>query len=373
MFEWNKHERNPQIPALSSKPLTMASKLCILFALLNGFTLASPIEPVVRSPTWTSLAPIPLFPRQEHTTLFIPPATIAILGGIVPNNSFVIPVETTALMQFYSITNNSWTTRAPLPMELNHANAAVVDDKIYVLGGLAETDSDDPAKRAWRAVSDSWEYNPSTDSWCELPGLPDGEARGSAAVGVYDSKIYLAGGMTDLEFSANGKQQTVSVVSIYDTIRKTWIKVPEPAKYLPEGRDHAGAAVVGSKMYVLGGRIDGQNNPRDTVFVLDLCDLEGGWKTAAGKMPTPRGGVCSGVVGAKVYTFGGEGNRAVESGIFDQVEVYDTVEDKWDSAGTMKIPRHGTYAVGVGERVYIPGGGVAQSGLPVADFDVYSP
>jgi N-acetylneuraminic acid mutarotase len=295
------------------------------------------------------------------------------MGGVIPNSSFAIPFGTTGLVQSYDMKNNSWSTRTPMPQNLNHANAAVVDGKVYVLGGLTETDSEDPAKRAWRAVSDSWEYDPLADSWTKLPDMPKGESRGSAAMGVYGSKIYLAGGMTDLELFPNGSQSTVSMVSIYDTKLHSWAKVPKLAKDLPEGRDHAGAAVVGSKMYVLGGRKDGAVNRKDTVFILDLCDVEKGWKTGAGKMPTPRGGVCTGVVGHKVYTFGGEGNPAVESGVFDQVEMYDTHKDAWASAGTMKIPRHGTYAVGVGGKVYIPGGGILQGGLPVADFDVYSP
>jgi len=216
-------------------------------------------------------------------------------------------------------------------------------------------------------------YTPTTDTWTSLPGTPAGQLRGSAAVGVYDKKIYLAGGLSELEFYGNHTQRTVAVVSIFDTATKKWLDVPEAARKLPGGRDHAGAGVVGSKMYVLGRREDGQDNPKDTVFVLDLCDLEAGWKTAKGKMPTPRGGIASGTVGKKVYTFGGEGNKAVESGVFDQVEAYDTVRDSWESVGTMKLPRHGTYAVGVYGKVYIPGGGIVQSGGPVADFDVFEP
>jgi N-acetylneuraminic acid mutarotase len=142
---------------------------------------------------------------------------------------------------------------------------------------------------------------------------------------------------------------------------------------LPEARDHAGAAVVGSKMYVLGGRKDGQANKKDTVFVLDLCDLEKGWKTHGAKMPTARGGVATGVVGRKVYVFGGEGDTSVESGVFDEVEAYDAGKDTWESVGKMPMPRHGTYAVGVGKKVYIPGGGVLQGGAPIADFDVFEP
>jgi N-acetylneuraminic acid mutarotase len=79
------------------------------------------------------------------------------------------------------------------------------------------------------------------------------------------------------------------------------------------------------------------------------------------------------VVGTNIYTFGGEGDGSRKSGVFEQVEAYDTERDRWESVGTMRVPRHGTYAVGVEGRVYIPGGGILQGGWPVADFDVFVP
>jgi N-acetylneuraminic acid mutarotase len=253
---------------------------------------------------------------------------------------------------------------------LNHLNAAVVKDEIYILGGLVEVN--DTRGRAWRAVPDCWSYDVSTDIWTSLPSaLPAGEARGSAAVGVHGDKIYLAGGMTDLELYGAAAQKSVAVLSVYDTGTHSWVRIPEAAKCMPAPRDHAGAAVVGGKMYVLGGRDNGQGNVRDTVFVLDLGDLDKGWEVSEAKMPTPRGGVATGVVGRKIYTFGGEGDKSVESGVFDEVEAYDAARDRWESVGTMKIPRHGTYAVGVGRKIYIPGGGIMQSGGPVADFDAF--
>jgi N-acetylneuraminic acid mutarotase len=151
------------------------------------------------------------------------------------------------------------------------------------------------------------------------------------------------------------------------------MEVPPAAKHLPAPRDHAGAAVIGNKMYVLGGRDHGMFHTRGTVYILDLCDLEAGWTTSTAQMPTPRGGVSAGVVGTKVYTFGGEGDQSVESGVFNEVEAYDVVTDTWESAGTMKVPRHGTYAVSVGGRIYIPGGGILEGGDPVSDFDVFVP
>ncbi|KAF9691645.1 hypothetical protein EKO04_010252 [Ascochyta lentis] len=325
-------------------------------------------HPSNKTPDWKLLAPVPIS-RQEHTTLYVPPSTIAVLGGIIPTyDNSTLPMRTTCLMQFYSIPKDTWAAAAPLPRAMNHINAATVKGQIYVLGGLADLGETPPA---WRGASDSSVYSSHTLNWSSVPGLPKEEARGSAAVGVYKDKIILAGGMTDLELSINGSQNSVAVVSIFDTTLRKWLDLPRKAKYMPEGRDHAGAAVVDGKMYVLGGRNQGQENVKDTVFVLDLCNLKSGWSITKARMPTPRGGVAAGTVGKKVYIFGGEGNQATESGVFDQVEAYDTVRDRWESVGKMRVPRHGTYAVGVGKNVYVPGGGVMQSGAPVAYFDVF--
>jgi N-acetylneuraminic acid mutarotase len=331
-------------------------------------------SPVPQIPTWHSLASIPIFPRQEHVIVFLPPSTIAIMGDVIPTNDTPIfpPFATTSIMQFYSIDTNTWSSCASIPVPLIHINAAIVNGKIYLLGGMAEFN--DSRIRAWRAISNCWSYDPATDHWSRIHGaLPKGEERGSAAVIVHDAKIYLAEGITSLEFNTNNTQNSISMVSVFVSKTEKWLKVPQPAKYMPSARDHAGAAVVDAKMYVLGGRDHGQSHVRDTTFVLDLCNLEAGWTTSKAKMPTARGGVATGVVGRKVYTFGGEGDTSVASGVFDEVEAYDTAKDIWESVGVMKIPRHGTYAVGVGGKVYIPGGGIQQGGGAVADFDIFVP
>lgn len=342
--------------------------ISFLSTLPAAFALPNPALQA-RQGLWTSLANISVAPRQEHTTVFLPPSTIGILGGVIPNGE---SVSTTDIMQFYSILDNTWSTMAPIPRPLNHVNVAVSGGKIYVLGGLADANA--TAGNVWLATPESWVYDPASGEWSAITPIPDGEARGSAAMGVHEGKIYLAGGMRTLEATGpGGLQDTVSIVSIFDTKSGEWLEVPEAVKNIPEARDHAGAAVVEDKFYVLGGRDHGQLNVKDTVFILDFCDLEKGWRTSEARMPTPRGGVAAGVVGTKVYTFGGEGNQEVGSGVFNNTEAYNTVTDSWEQLTPMRIPRHGTYAVGVGNSVYIPGGGVLQGGGPVADFDTFTP
>jgi hypothetical protein len=181
--------------------------------LLNTLVaIASPARPYSHKSSWEPLTPIHLYPRQGNTSIFLPPHTHAILGGVVTSNSSIPPVDTTPLIHFYHITNNTWTTKAPMPRPLNHVNVAVVNGLIYVLGGLAETND---TKRAWRPVGDSWMYTPSTDTWSSLPPIPVGEERGSAAVGVSGEKVYLAAGMFQLELFENGKQESTNVVSIF--------------------------------------------------------------------------------------------------------------------------------------------------------------
>ena len=52
-------------------------------------------------------------------------------------------------------------------------------------------------------------------------------------------------------------------------------------------------------------------------------------------MPTGRSGIAAGVVGGKLYVFGGEQPR-----LFSEVEVYDPAEDRWQSLPPMPTPRH---------------------------------
>ncbi|KAK4222051.1 hypothetical protein QBC38DRAFT_490754 [Podospora fimiseda] len=326
------------------------------------------------TPIWEPLPSIP-FPRQEHVTLHLPPSTIAVLGGIIPapsNSSSPIPFLTTSLLQLYSIPQRKWLpTPALAPIPLNHPNGAVVNSKIYLLGGLSEVD----ANITWSADPSSFVYSPKTDSWSSLPPIPSDQVpRGSAAMGVSNKGvIYLAGGMTALPLTG-ATQQSIADVAAFDTKTEKWITLPPKAKKLPAARDHAGAAVINNKFYVVGGRDKGQVNVRDTVFVLDLDKPERGWTTKKGRMPTARGGIAAAVLGKKIWTFGGEGDQRRESGVFNEVEVYDTVRDRWEKISVgMDVARHGTSAVGVGGGVYIPGGGPVQGGSPVDVFDVFWP
>lgn len=331
----------------SSHIMAFKTLLCAVLALAL---------PVSSQSTWSTLSPVPVGGTlQEHTTVAINDSLLAVVGGLVEGG------DTTDNVLLYDIPGDTWRQVAPLPVALNHPNVVVSGENIYVLGGLG-------GERGWPPVRNTFQYDADVDQWEELQSIPEGSERGSAITVVHGDRIFLAGGIP------GGSGESVDDVSIFDLESGEWLEVPEEARHIPAPRDHGGGAVIDGKFYVVGGRDAGLHNVRDTVFILDLEDLEGGWRTSEAAMPTARGGLSVAAIGTMIYAFGGEGNpEEGTDGVFDDVEVYDTETDAWEVLEPMQLPRHGTSAAAVDGRIYIPGGGIVE-GVGATDvFDVFSP
>ncbi|WNG18174.1 Kelch repeat-containing protein [Cystobacter fuscus] len=313
--------------------LCLSLCLCLLSLACGDGNEPGPGTPPSDSSRWTGLAPLQNGPRQEHGVVALGGKVYVIAG---------VDTANTGRVSVYDPPSNTWTEAAPLPLPMNHPNIAVVGEKIYVVGGMV---SDFP----WTAVGNVFEFDPRTNLWTERAPMPASTERGSAAVGVSGTKIYLAGGLRSL---APEFQDTVATFSSYDVAQDTWETLPS----LPEPRDHVGGAVVDGTFYVLGGRANGVENVKGTVFAYNLST--GTWSSRAA-MPTPRGGVAAAAVGTKIYVIGGEGNPAPGSlGVYADTEAYDTVSDSWQVLAPMPTPRHGTGAATIGSTIYVPGGAV---------------
>ncbi|XDG05344.1 hypothetical protein ABKA04_004959 [Annulohypoxylon sp. FPYF3050] len=327
---------------------------------------AFPVWSVDNKPNarWIDLPPVGSgAPVQEQGTAATD-THIYLLGGIPSNANNSWPaVPSTDRFEAYSFLEKSWKSLTPIPKAFTHINAAAVNGKIYVLGGL----TGDGLDLVWRSAPDCFVYDPSDGTWTALPAMPDGQGRGASAVGISGNTIYLAGGLERLELTINGTQESLDIVSAYNTEEATWTTLPN----LPAPRDHVGGAMIGRKFYVVGGRDHGQPNVRNTTWTLDLDAPSMGWVVKA-EMPTARGGLSIGVIGDYIATFGGEGNPAPNSnGVFNETEVYDVRRDQWFKLPAMPHPRHGTVAASVHDRIYIPGGGISIGAGPVDTFDAF--
>ena len=313
---------------------------------------------------WTSLPPPPGGPRQEHGAAAVG-TRIYMVGGLAGGRE-------TARVDIFDASARRWIAGPPLPAAMHHPNVAAAAGTAFVLGGLAG--------RPWRALNATYRLSgPGVGrfaAWDRVADMP-APARGAAAVGVRgDGLIFLAGGLS-------GMGAARAEVSRYDPGRGTWSAAAGLAP-LPERRDHGGGAVVGGAMYVVGGRDGSPARFEPRTWALDVSGAAAAdGEATAGRgqrwrareaVPTPRGGVAVAALGARVFVFGGEGNRASRKGVFSQVEAYDTERDVWEKVGDMRNPRHGNAAVAVGGRIYVLAGGAAQGGgEPGSIVESYGP
>lgn len=275
--------------------------------------------------TWT-WARLPDLPRvlQEH-------ATVALDGEIVLLGGFENLVLVDAVVHYDPVAER-FRQGTPLPRPLHHVNAAVVAERMWVLGALEGF--------GFQATGDTWVFD-TTEGWLAQTPMPSGRQRGSAGVAVVADDVYLIGGF---------RGGAVAECDVYRTTEDRWERLPD----LPGARDHGGAAALDGKIYAVGGRRGGIGTIERDLWRLDPAEPTA-W-VALTPMPTARGGFALGVVHGRLLVVGGEGNPDVSSGVFPHAELYDPLTNQWESLPPMPLPRHGMQAVGIGGALYVPGG-----------------
>lgn len=130
----------------------------------------------------------------------------------------------------------TWSAAAPLQVARNAAAAAVVDGRLWVLGGRAPG-----IRRGDQSPLASVEvYDPAANAWTAGPALP--AARGSLAAAALGTRVYAFGGE-----DASGA--VVDSVTRLDTATGTWTSLPA----MPQALHGLGVVAAGGALYVIGG------------------------------------------------------------------------------------------------------------------------
>ncbi|MCH8008578.1 MAG: galactose oxidase [Chloroflexi bacterium] len=261
-------------------------------------------------------------PRTEVTSALLD-GMVLVAGG------FPISGGHTDLVEAYDIAADSWSPLQPLPVELDHAGAASVGGKVYVVGGFLNFGQG-------VLSSATYEYDPVGDSWTTRTPMP--LARASAATVELDGLIYVLGGV--------GPQATVPLV--YDPSDDSWLQLAP----MSEEREHLTAAVVGNVIYVVGGR---QNVIQNVATLEAYTPATDSWQLLP-PMPTARGGLASAAIAGRVHVVGGE-DLAPGGGTFPEHEVYDPQTNSWLKAVPLPTSRHGLTAQGFNEELLVIAGG----------------
>jgi N-acetylneuraminic acid mutarotase len=156
-----------------------------------------------------------------------------LVGGWNYSNTASNSVDT---HDVYDPATSTWSAAAPLATRRNAAAAAVVDGKLYVIGGRA------PGIRAsdQTSLASVEVYDPATNTWRAGPDLP--QARSGAAAVALGGKVYVLGG----ESTPGGVRNTVSRL---DPATGSWTELAG----MPFSAHGLAAVVVDEAIVVMGG------------------------------------------------------------------------------------------------------------------------
>ncbi|HKZ94440.1 MAG TPA: DUF2341 domain-containing protein [Candidatus Bathyarchaeia archaeon] len=318
--------------------------------------------PSVSAVVWIKVPNIPASGNQTIYMYYGNPSTNSIANG-------------KATFEFYEDFETEyegpslWTDKQPLPDPRADPSAAVYNGKIYVFGGYYFGTGD--------VRRETYEYDPLLNSWTRKADMPS--ARWGPIAVEFNGLIYVFSG-------------TVNVNEVYNPTTETWTtKNPPPfysnqglmaAKYgdrihlfynlnhyeydpatdsytpkapMPTPRTWAACAVVGNRIYLIGGY-------RDTVGAVNANEAydpaTNSWTTQA-PMPTGKygGGREQPVINGRIYVTHG---RSVEFYVSNYV--YDPSTNSWEQKSPAVHPRAGSAAAVINNKMYVIGGVVIREG-----------
>lgn len=259
---------------------------------------------------------------------------IWIMGGL--RNG--VPLQT---VESYDPKTGAWQPGPPLPMPLHHAAAATYRGEVVIAGGETEKNIGNGTNKVFALRG---------NNWVELPSLKHARAAPSAA--VVGDKLVVVGGQSAKQlvpqtevfdgsswkdaadmptprehlaavsdgtyvYAVGGRFLSASKNSAalerFDPASGKWTKLVG----MPTPRGSYGAAYIDGRIVAVGGEL-----PTQVVNVVEMYDIaDNKWSTLT-PMPTPRHAEVVATVGNTVYVIGGA-NRPSHEGPIATVEALD--------------------------------------------------
>ena len=287
---------------------------------------------------WRARAPMP-WPAQEIYAAVVG-GRVYVAGGLVGRAEGGIDIlDRTAV---YDAARNRWREGPRLPAPTHHPAMAAAGGRVFALGGFREA-----AAGQWSAVTDVLALD--GGRWTKVGDMPGPQSETVAL--EHAGRIHLITGRAP-GGAANAQwvdQSDLAVHRVFEPKSGRWSE----AAPVRGARNSAAGAVIGGKLYVVGGRTVGGGN----MARLDRYDPETDAWESLRDMPQASGGLAAAAAGGKLYVFGGEWfgpNRA--GGVYVETWEYDPAVDAWRAIAPMRTPRHGLAGVSVGGRVLAIGG-----------------
>lgn len=239
--------------------------------------------------SWTTGAVPPL--EMHHFQAVEHGGRIYVLGAMTGGYPAEPPIPH---VYIYDPATDSWAQGPEIPADRRRGGAGAVahEGKIYVVAGITNGHSDGHV--AWLD-----EFDPATGEWRQLADAPRPRDHFHAA--VLDGKLYAVGGRRSSAATGQTFELTVPEVDVYDFASGAWMTLP-PESNLPTERAGSTSIALNGEIVVLGGESASQQPAHAEVEALDPST--GSWRTLA-PMNTGRHGTQVVLHDGKLYVVAG--------------------------------------------------------------------
>jgi len=294
-----------------------------------------------KSDGWSYVAPMDISRTQLG---------VAALGGkLYAVGGYDDPTGVLNSAKVYDPIDNSWNPIASMNILRRSLGVAALGGKLYAVGGVGGP--------SWTAFLNSAEvYDPSVNSW--NPIAPMNISRRALGVAALGGKLYAVGGGDGSTYP----YLPLNSVEVYDPIDNSWNYIAP----MDISRSSLGAAALGGKLYAVGG-YDGSTY-LNSAEVYDPIDNS--WNSIA-PMQVVRRALGVAALGGKLYAVGGSFPAGSGSGVLHSAEVYDPIDNSWNSIALMDISRSSLGAAALGGKLYAVGG--YDDSIYLNSVEVYDP
>lgn len=309
-----------------------------------------------------------LFPRSFHRLVASDGDGPLVAVGGISRSAYIPSVE---LLDLSAAKHDvpklaEWTLPFAGPVRQGQV-VLVSGNSLYALGGNKSQNPHDFSKEA--ILGDVYRFDLATRMVEALPAMPEATQSGAAVIAGarIDQSIYVLGGIRN----PGEKYQSSDSILRYRMRSKAW---QEEIGHLPGPRSMFSTVQHGGQTWILGGsQVTGHGGG----LIAETWQWSGAPDEPAtvvpeAAIPTPRRSFGAAVLGGKLYAVGGLG---AESKIVETVNVYDFEAKTWSDAPAPKTARvFPSVAVAAG-KLYLSGGFARVDGhfQKVESIEVFDP
>ncbi len=287
---WQKLPDMP-VPRWEAGTVVLDGKLFVFGGYTKGTKSSKRVDVFdPRATSWKQLADLPS--AITHMNAVLDGRWVWIAGGFKDGYKGYAITE----VWNYDIDKNTFTAAPPLPERRAGGGLALVGRRLHYIGGLMPDRLTDAADH-W--VLDLHKASHSAVAWKNAAPMP--AARNQFSAVSFAGKIYAIGG----QFGHDKGQNDQARVDIYDPDTDSWSSCPE----LPKPHSHAEGStfVSNGRIFVVGGMTRDERRRIDPQII---AGIPGGEWQIVGELPRPLSSPAAAIIGDKLFVAGGSLNGA---------------------------------------------------------------